>query len=82
MTKEVFTKVDVSFFRPTGYLDTYYVRTANRGLAMRTVIATLTPHESHYLNDLYAKPSHPKHSDTPVREDHVLDPIENHPSLV
>lgn len=33
------TKVEISFFKPTGFADTYWVRTEDRGLAARTVMA-------------------------------------------
>lgn len=33
------TKVEICFFKPTGYTDTYYVDTENRGLAIKTVMS-------------------------------------------
>ena len=33
------TRVEISFFKPTGYVDTHFVDTENRGLAAKTVMA-------------------------------------------
>lgn len=38
MTKPV-THIEISFFKPTGYADSYWVDTEDRGLAIRTVMA-------------------------------------------
>lgn len=38
MSDNVITEVEISFFKPTGYADTYYVDTKDRGLAAYTVM--------------------------------------------
>ena len=78
MAKHTWTRVRISLFKPTGYGDEYYVRTKDRGLAIRTVLFAIG-HDSHYVNDVFASlcngPIPEGGFSTPTRKDHILEPI-------
>jgi hypothetical protein len=50
----VYTRVNLSVYKPTGFSVCAYVRTDNRWLAAKTVIAKmLKPGEDKYINDVH-----------------------------
>lgn len=69
---------------PTGYSSTFYVRTADRGLAVLTALKAHTKlypaGEMAYINDVLARHSSlPMPPQKPPREDHILEPLETNP---
>jgi len=48
------TKVEICFYKPTGFADTHWVDTNDRGLAVRTVMALYEANMLKYLNYIQA----------------------------
>lgn len=47
---EAWTRVELSFYKPQGYIDVWYVETADRGLAVRSAFAVYGKNRMAYLN--------------------------------
>lgn len=48
------TNVEIDFFKPVGYSDTYVVNTEHRGLAIKTVMARYDEHHLSCINAIIA----------------------------
>lgn len=49
------TKVEIGFFMPTGFCDTHFVDTDDRGLAIRTVMALYDQRYLPCVNTIFAR---------------------------
>ncbi len=54
MTDATFVEVEIDLFKPMGFADTYFVRTDDRGKAIRTVMARYKDSELKYVNAITA----------------------------
>ena len=67
------TEVEISFFKPTGFSDRWYVETVDRGLAAATVLAQYNEMHTGALNYITAKIADRRRLDPRLR---MIQPME------
>lgn len=55
MSDETWTKVEISFYMPTGFVDRWHVQTDDRWIAIKSAVAKYKKTELTFVNDIHAR---------------------------